>query len=767
MTRELETTIRGDRLHLDIQGIVQGVGFRPFVYQLATALNIAGWVTNTADGVVIEIEGDRPQLEQFCQRLLAELPPHAQIHRLHRQEIPPQGQTDFLIQASESHPQRKTALILPDLATCSHCIEELFNPNNRRYRYPFINCTHCGPRYSIIETLPYDRPLTTMAGFPLCNDCQQEYDNPGDRRFHAQPNACEVCGPQLTFHPATNLPPLDAAQTLLRQGQILALKGLGGVQLLVNAQDEVAVQRLRQRKHRPSKPFAVMYPHLDVVRQDCSLSDSEAELLQSPAAPIVLLRQLLQHQQQPRLAPSVAPNNPDLGVMLPYTPLHHLLLREFAAPLIATSGNLSGEPICIDNQETLQRLGNIADGFLLHNRPIARPVDDSVVRVMAKTPVILRRARGYAPRTLSLPGLSQSVLAVGGYFKNTVAIAFDEKVFVSQHIGDLDNPASRQAFDYTLAKLSSIYDFEPEVIVCDSHPDYPSTQFAQHLAQDKQCSLIRVQHHQAHILSVMAEHGLQAPVLGIAWDGTGYGMDGTIWGGELLQIDTSPQGFQRLAHCRSFPLLGGDRAAKEPRRAALGLLWEAFGEEMFQNPALTSLPPLRAFSPSELNLVQTALRRGLNTPRSSSVGRLFDAIASLLGLQQRLSFEGEAAMALEFAARTVNTGEVYPISLSGGVWDWQEMLLGILGDRTSGESIPYIAAKFHNSLIEAIAQMLQTYHHPSLPVVLTGGCFGNQRLLEGAIARLQQMGIQPYINQQFPANDGGLSLGQIYRLCQS
>ena len=766
MTRELETTIRGDRLHLDIQGIVQGVGFRPFVYQLATALNIAGWVTNTADGVVIEIEGDRPQLEQFCQRLLAELPPHAQIDRLHRQEIPPQGQTDFLIQASESHPQRKTALILPDLATCSHCIEELFNPNNRRYRYPFINCTHCGPRYSIIETLPYDRPLTTMAGFPLCHDCQQEYDNPGDRRFHAQPNACEVCGPQLKFHPATNLPPLDAAQTLLRQGQILALKGLGGVQLLVNAQDEAAVQRLRQRKHRPSKPFAVMYPHLDVVRQDCSLSDSEAELLQSPAAPIVLLRQLLQHQQQPRLAPSVAPNNPDLGVMLPYTPLHHLLLREFAAPLIATSGNLSGEPICIDNQETLQRLGNIADGFLLHNRPIARPVDDSVVRVMAKTPVILRRARGYAPRTLSIPGLSQSVLAVGGYFKNTVAIAFDEKVFVSQHIGDLDNPASRQAFDYTLAKLSSIYDFEPEVIVCDSHPDYPSTQFAQHLAQDKQCSLIRVQHHQAHILSVMAEHGLQAPVLGIAWDGTGYGMDGTIWGGELLQIDTSPQGFQRLAHCRSFPLLGGDRAAKEPRRAALGLLWEAFGEDMFQNPALTSLPPLRAFSPSELNLVQTALRRGLNTPRSSSVGRLFDAIASLLGLQQRLSFEGEAAMALEFAARTVNTGEVYPISLSGGVWDWQEMLLGILGDRTSGESIPHIAAKFHNSLIEAIAQMLQTYHYPSLPVVLTGGCFGNQRLLEGAIARLQQMGIQPYINQQFPANDGGLSLGQIYRLCQ-
>jgi hydrogenase maturation protein HypF len=570
----------------------------------------------------------------------------------------------------------------------------------------------------------------------------------------------------LEFHPASNLPPLEAAQTLLRQGQILALKGLGGVQLLVNAQDEAAVQRLRQRKHRPSKPFAVMYPHLDVVRQDCSLTDREAELLQSPAAPIVLLRQLLQHPQQPRLAPSVAPNNPDLGVMLPYTPLHHLLLREFAAPLIATSGNLSGEPICIDNQETLQHLGNIADGFLLHNRPIARPVDDSVVRVMAKTPVILRRARGYAPRTLSLPGLSQSVLAVGGYFKNTVAIAFDEKVFVSQHIGDLDNPASRQAFDYTLAKLSSIYDFEPEVIVCDAHPDYPSTQFAQHLAQDKQIPLIRVQHHQAHILSVMAEHGLQAPVLGIAWDGTGYGMDGTIWGGELLQIDTSPQGFQRLAHCRSFPLLGGDRAAKEPRRAALGLLWEAFGDQMFQNPALTSLPPLRAFSPSELNLVQTALRRGLNTPRSSSVGRLFDAIASLLGLQQRLSFEGEAAMALEFAARTVETAEFYPISLSGGVWDWQEMLLGILGDRTSGDSISYIAAKFHNSLIEAIAQMLQTYHDPSLPVVLTGGCFGNQRLLEGAIVRLQQMGIQPYINQQFPANDGGLSLGQIYRLSQ-
>ncbi|KPQ33236.1 MAG: carbamoyltransferase HypF [Phormidium sp. OSCR] len=761
MIREFDETIRGDRLHLDIQGIVQGVGFRPFVYQLATNLNLAGWVNNTADGVVIEIEGDRPQLEQFCQRLVQQLPPHAQIDRLHRHWISPQGQTDFHIQASESHPQRKTALILPDLATCSHCIEELFNPNNRRYRYPFINCTHCGPRYSIIATLPYDRPLTTMAGFPLCNNCQQEYDNPGDRRFHAQPNACEVCGPQLEFHPATNLPPLEAAQTLLRQGQILALKGLGGVQLLVNAQDEAAVQRLRQRKHRPSKPFAVMYPHLDAVRQDCSLSDSEAELLQSPAAPIVLLR-----QRHSRLAPSVAPNNPDIGVMLPYTPLHHLLLRDFPSPLVATSGNLSGEPICIENEETLQRLGNIADGFLLHNRPIARPVDDSVVRVMLDTPVMLRRARGYAPRTLSIPGLSQSVLAVGGYFKATVAIAFNENVFVSQHIGDLDNLASRQAFDYTLAKLASIYDFEPQVIVCDAHPDYPSTHVAQQLAQEEQLPLIRVQHHQAHILSVMAEHQLQAPVLGIAWDGTGYGDDGTLWGGELLQIDTSEAGYQRLAHCRSFPLPGGDRAAKEPRRVALGVLWECFGEDLFTKPSLLSLPPLQGFSASELKILQTALRRGINTPRSSSVGRLFDAIASLLGLQQRLSFEGEAAMALEFAARTVKTGEVYPISLSGGVWDWQEMLLGILGDRTSETSIPHIAAKFHNSLIEAIAQMLQTYHRPSVPIVLTGGCFQNQILLEGAIGRLQQMGLQPYINQQFPANDGGLSLGQIYRLSQ-
>ena len=339
------------------------------------------------------------------------------------------------------------------------------------------------------------------------------------------------------------------------------------------------------------------------------------------------------------------------------------------------------------------------------------------------------------------------MLAVGGYFKNTVAIAFEEKVFVSQHIGDLDNPASRQAFDYTLAKLSSIYDFEPEVIVCDAHPDYPSTQFAQHLAQDKQIPLIRVQHHQAHILSVMAEHGLQAPVLGIAWDGTGYGMDGTIWGGELLQIDSSERGFQRLAHCRSFPLLGGDRAAKEPRRrAALGLIWDVFGEEMFENPSLTSLPPFQAFSPSELTLVQTAFRRGINTPRSSSVGRLFDAIASLLGLQQRLTFEGEAAMALEFAARTVETAEFYPISLSGGVWDWQEMLLGILGDRTSGESIPYIAAKFHNSLIEAIAQMLHSYHHSSLPVVLTGGVFPESASSGG--------GDRP------PASDGNPSLHQ-------
>lgn len=779
MKPKFSTAIPHHRLHLQICGIVQGVGFRPFVYRLATELGLTGWANNTAEGVFVEVEGSHAAIEQFCDRLVTELPPHACIEQLHRRWDEPAGYKLFEIRHSERQPQRKTALVLPDLATCPQCLQELFDPSNRRYRYPFINCTHCGPRYSIVHTLPYDRPLTTMRDFPLCDRCQHEYDDPGDRRFHAQPNACPDCGPVLELWQndgtvlARGEDALQQAETALRQGQIVALKGLGGFQLLVNACDADAVARLRQRKHRPQKPLAVMYPHLDAVVRDCNLGELEMDLLRSPAAPIVLLSR--KAPLHPTIAANVAPDNPYLGVMVPYTPVHHLLLADLGFPVVATSGNLSGEPICIDNEDAVQRLGHIADVLLVHNRPIARPVDDSVVRIIANSPIVLRRARGYTPLTLSrVSSLYETretsatwtfatslpaTLAVGGYLKNTVAIAFEQKALLSQHIGDLDNIRTREAFEYTLSKLRSIYDFEPEVVVCDAHPNYPSTQFAEAFAQERQLPLLRVQHHYAHVLSVVAEHQLNTPILGVAWDGTGFGDDGTAWGGEFLLLNQA-RGFQRVAHFRTFSLPGGDRAAKEPRRAALGLLYEVFGDEAF---AMTELAPMQGFSQVERRLLQRALQRQINTPRTSSVGRLFDAIASLLGLCQSLSFEGQGGMMLEFAARRVFTTAAYPLACTSGVLDWQPMLREILADRNGGESVNIIAAKFHNTLIEAIAGIAQSVT-PSLSnqnVVLSGGCFQNHILLEGAIARLQNCGISVFWNQKIPANDGGLALGQL------
>jgi len=757
------------RLHVQIQGLVQGVGFRPFVYRLATKLQLVGWVNNTAEGVFIEVEGDRNQLLEFQDRLDRDKPPHAQIDRLETQWLESVGYTQFEIRTSERNPHHKTALVLPDLATCPDCLQDLFDRSNPRYRYPFTNCTNCGPRYSIIETLPYDRSLTTMRDFPMCSPCQQEYDNPLDRRFHAQPNACPRCGPHLElWNPrgdvlATHDDALKQAETAIRQGQIVALKGLGGFQLLVDARNDAAVKRLRDRKHRPDKPFAVMYPNLEAVTLDCKVRELEAQILQSPPSPIVILSRVSANPKS--LGRSVAPDNPNLGVMLPYTPLHHLLLADLGFPLVATSGNVSDEPICIDNLEALERLGQIADVLLVHNRPIARPVDDSIVRVMAQTPVILRRARGYAPLPISsphyLPTASsphRSILAVGGHLKNTIAIAFDDKIFPSQHVGDLNAPQTRHAFEYTIDRLCSIYDFKPQIVACDLHPDYASTQFAQ--AQN--LPLVRVQHHYAHVLSCMAEHQLKPPVLGVAWDGTGYGLDGTIWGGEFLVVTET--GFERVAHFRSFPLPGGDRAVKEPRRAALGLLYELFGEGAF---SLTELPTLQAFSKPELQLLASMLRRGVNAPQTSSVGRLFDGIASLLGIRQTLSFEGQGAMALEFAASCADTTATYPFSIepsistqSGcSIVDWEPLLLALANDWRNKRPISEISAKFHHTLVEIVLAIANSFSN--MPVVLTGGCFQNCLLLEQSIERLQPSKFQSVWPQKIPPNDGGIAIGQV------
>ncbi|WP_099240366.1 carbamoyltransferase HypF [Synechococcus sp. BDU 130192] len=753
------------RLRLEIQGTVQGVGFRPFVYQLATALNLFGWVNNSAAGVTIEVEGGRSLLNLFLEKLQTELPPHAKIDALKYQYLEPIGFKKFEIHASQTG--EKIAIILSDLATCSECIAEIFAPQNRRYQYPFTNCTHCGPRYSIIETLPYDRPLTSMADFPMCADCQREYEDPGDRRFHAQPNACPICGPKLEFlshcqgQENTNQSPLEAAIQYIRDGKIVALKGLGGFQLLVDARNNKAVQQLRDRKQRPDKPFAVMYPDLPSIKNDCFLPQLEEEFLTSQASPIVLL----QKKKEFNLAENVAPHNPNLGVMLPYTPLHHLLLKGLNFPVIATSGNRSDEPICIEETEALERLKNIADGFLIHNRRILRPVDDSVVQVMNNTPIILRRSRGYAPEPLTLKRtLSKSVLAMGAHLKNTVAIAQKNHIFLSQHIGDLSNQLTLQSMEKTLQKLSQIYDFQPDIIACDLHPDYLSTQYAKNLAQKLNISLISVQHHHAHIYACMAEHQLESPLLGVAWDGTGYGEDGTIWGGEFFWV--TKQGCEKIAHFKPFPLPGGDQASREPRRSALGLLSQFYDLQVLKK---LNLPTIQAFSATELELLLLIFKKDINTPFTSGVGRLFDGVASLLDLRQRESFEGQAAMALEFSIDGLQIPDFYQFQYTKNdsilEIDSHGLFQGIIQDLQNDLPENFIAAKFHNTLVEIIFDIylhtLKLGFNSRKNIVLTGGCFQNKYLLEKTIQKLESSGANVYYPQKFPPNDGAIALGQI------
>lgn len=752
------------RLRLELRGAVQGVGFRPFVYRLARELGLTGWVQNSARGATIELEGSCEQLTEFCTRLQRELPPPAQIDTWEESQRAPTGDREFAIRPSVGG--AKSARVLPDLATCAACLGELFDPGDRRCRYPFLNCTHCGPRYTILRALPYDRPHTTMRDFPLCAACQGEYGDPGDRRFHAQPTACPQCGPRLSFWGADGEPiagdPLELAGRSLQAGQILALKGLGGFHLLVLARHEAAVQTLRDRKRRPAKPLAVMYPDLATLQGDCCANSAEVALLRSPAAPIVLLRQ----RAATTVAPAVAPGNPYLGAMLPSTPLHHLLLAELRQPVVATSGNLSGEPICTDEREAVQRLAGIADGFLVHNRPIVRPVDDSLVRVVAGQPLTLRCARGYAPLPLPLPpelaARPVKVLAVGAQLKSSIAIALDGQAFLSQHLGDLANAATLANFQQAIASFQTLYEFQPDCIACDAHPDYLASQYARSTG----LPVVTVQHHYAHVLAALAEVGwLGQPALGVAWDGTGYGLDGTVWGGEFLAIAPAAQSWQRVAHLRPFPLPGGDRASREPRRAALGLLYAAFGAELWERQDCQDWLQ-GAFTANERRSLVTLLARGLNAPLTASVGRLFDAIAALVCGCDRASFEGQAAMQLEFAMGAAARLAAYPLPLRsleqpGSAWqlDWQPLLLAVLADRAAGLDRGAIAAKFHNALMDGLLAIARTIGQER--VVLTGGCFQNRYLLEGAIARLRAAGFQPAWPQRVPINDGGLAYGQL------
>jgi len=778
-------------------GAVQGVGFRPFVYRLANEMSLAGWVSNSAQGVQIEVEGPRPALECFRERLQQERPPLSFLQSCEATWLDPAGYEGFVIRNSDPGGHR-IALVLPDIATCPDCLREMNDPGNRRYRYPFTNCTHCGPRFSLIDSLPYDRANTSMRRFRLCPECQAEYDDPGNRRFHAQPNACPVCGPQLELWPgnacatreraprslAHGNDALLAAAHVLRCGQILAVKGIGGFHLLVDARNATAVERLRRSKHREEKPFALLFPNLESVKEHCEVSPLEERLLGSPAAPIVLLRRIADRQST--LADGCAPGNPQLGAMLPSNPLHHLLLGELGFPVVATSGNLGDEPICTHEYEALERLRGIADVFLVHNRPIVRHVDDSIVRVMLDREMVLRRARGYAPLPVQTPQAArggQSLLAVGAHLKNSIALAVGNQVFLSQHIGDLESEPASRAFHSVIDDFQRLYDTTPECIAADLHPDYLSTRYATELAS---CSstlppalnqatarpdcrpVIPVQHHVAHVLSCVAENEVDLPALGVAWDGTGLGTDGTIWGGEFFRV--TQRDAERVAHLLPFRLPGGDAAAREPRRAALGLLHQL---ALDAGEASAPLPPPLAdvFSPRELSTLQHILERGVNAPLCSSIGRLFDAVAALVGLRQHLRFEGQAAMELEFAAHgtRIEEGYPFPVYLPDGdsrnlqpaslLLDWRPAVRAILEDVQVNRPAAEISAKLHNALAEVIVSVAVKVGESR--VVLSGGCFQNRYLTERTVKRLRAEGFRPYWHQRVPPNDGGIALGQI------
>lgn len=739
-------------LAIQVAGIVQGVGFRPFVYQLARELGLKGWVKNSAQGVQIELSGDDSNLALFLERLQSEKPYHATIKHLSHTWVNASDYEDFSIFESDDTGD-KSVLILPDLAICPDCLQDILDPLNRRYRYPFTNCTYCGPRFSIIRALPYDRDNTTMQKFVMCENCLAEYQNPLDRRFHAQPNACPECGPQLALWDtqgreiAQKDDALFRAAIAIEQGEIIACKGLGGFHLMVDARNETAVQRLRERKHRPDKPFATMFPNLDAVKQCCDLSPSEESALISAVAPIVLLPS----KDNTIIAQNIAPNNPYLGVILPYTPLHILLMQALDFPIVATSGNLSDEPICIDEFEALEQLANIADLFLVHNRPIERPVDDSVLQVIQNEIQVLRAGRGYAPFSLELKDNLPSTISVGGHLKNTIAITHNNQVFLSQHIGDLETAQTHKVFECTIADFHRLYDIAPQQIVHDLHPDYLSTQYA----QTSGLATIGVQHHVAHVLSGIVDKELKGQVLGIAWDGTGYGTDNTIWGGEGFLVKGSQ--VERVFHLRQFPLVGGDIATRETRRSAIGLLYETYGDELFQ---MNDLASLQAFNQDEIKIIQQMLSKQINSPITSSMGRLFDGVASILNLCQKSSFEGQAAMLLEFEAMKSNTDAYYPHKFHTSEIDWRPLVRSVIQDWRKHVSPEEIALKFHNTLVEIIVQVAASIGVKQ--VLLTGGCFQNRLLTENAISRLIDAGFSPYWHHRIPPNDGGIAIGQIF-----
>ena len=740
-----------ERWEIAVTGAVQGVGFRPYVYRLARACALSGWVSNTGEGVLIEAEGAPAALAGFLARLPREAPSHAVLRGWSARALVPIGTEGFAVAASAPAGPAPTT-VMADLATCPHCRAEVFDPANRRHRYPFTTCTDCGPRYSVIAALPYDRGRTTLRHFTLCPDCADEYTDPASRRFHAVSICCPRCGPQLALWDAagtvtaTGDAALAGAAEALREGRIVALKGLGGFQLLADARRADAVALLRARKRRPRKPFAVMVADTAAAALLADVAPAEAALLASAAAPIVLLRP----RAETGLAGGVAPGSPTLGLMLPTTPLHHLLLRDVGFPLVCTSGNHGGAPILTDEKEALRDLDGIADVFLVHDRPIAAAVDDSVVRVIAGQATVLRRARGYAPLPIAWPAVTAPLLALGGHEKSAIATGAAGQIVLGAHGGDLDDAAARAAFTAGIGRQLGLHGLRPDAVACDTHPDYASTQAAPTFGR----KVVAVPHHLAHALAGMVDCGLSGDVLAVTWDGTGDGGDGTVWGGEFLAIGGGR--WRRPAHLLAFKLPGAAAAVREPRRAAVGALHALHGAA-----ALTmEIPPVTAFTPAERRVLATMLARGLNTPMTTSAGRLFDAAAALLGLCQRASHEAEAAMALEAAAQGAVPARLAPCDIGDDagrlVVDWRPLLADLMTQPLPPEML---AAGFHAALADAIVAVARRLGAGR--VLLTGGCFQNARLTEMAVAGLAAAGIACFRHGLVPPNDGGLAVGQI------
>jgi hydrogenase maturation protein HypF len=742
---------------ITIRGVVQGVGFRPFVYRLAYQHNLKGWVRNTSGDVEIEIEGDNASLLNFLTALKNDTPPIAHIEQIETTYQIPRHHSDFTILESLREAGRYQ-LISPDIATCRNCLSEIFNPDNRRYLYPFTNCTNCGPRFTIIRDIPYDRPRTTMNKFTMCPECQAEYDDPMNRRFHAQPNACPVCGPnlQLLDNDGVQIETSDALKTacdLLKEGKILAVKGLGGFLLACDATNCTAVNSLRARKKRPSKPFAVMIADTAEAEKHCNVTSEERKMLESAACPIVLL-EWAKHTSD--ISDTVAPNLKYLGVMLPYTPLYYIMLSMTERPLVMTSGNLSEEPIAAENDEALSSLKGIADFFLMHNRDIYARYDDSVFMVEDNTAIPVRRARGYAPYPISLPFKSKQVLACGAEEKNTFCLTKDEYAFVSQHIGDMDNAETFEHLTGTIELYKKLFHIEPEIIAYDMHPDYVSTRYALQKGEAEGLKLVPVQHHHGHIVSCMTENNIQSTVIGVAFDGTGYGPDNTIWGGEFLIADR--RRFERAGHLEYVPLPGGTAAIKKPYRMALSYLHILLGE------APTGLP--MEYPKNEYDTIKQQINRGINSPLTSSAGRLFDAVAALAGLRGEIDYEAQAAIEMEMAAEgNINKIAPYPFSIVQNgikIVKLGELISAIVADIVNKVPVSAISLKFHRTVAEIISRTCAQIADDSKlnTVALSGGVFQNRLVLKMTTALLHEQGFDVLTHRLAPCNDGGISLGQ-------